>query len=105
MHLRANEMLRVLGDVVTRGPRTLKYYGNPQILDGRLEVQVGQVRTLWAAPVDVGRRARFRGGPWPQASHHRGASHQTAHILCIANESADDFFIDVLLQFRSVTMY
>jgi len=41
--------------IVTRGPRTLKYYGNPQILDGRLEVQVGKVRTLWGAPVDVGR--------------------------------------------------
>ena len=26
---------------VTRDPRTLKYYGNPQILDGRREVQVG----------------------------------------------------------------
>jgi len=55
MHLRANEILRVLGDVVMRGPRTLKYYGNPQILDGRLEVQMGRVRTLWDAPVDVGR--------------------------------------------------
>jgi len=40
---------------VTRGPRTLKYYGNPQILDGKLEVQVGRVRTLSDAPVDVGR--------------------------------------------------
>jgi len=32
-------------------------------------------------------------GPGPQASHHRGASHQTAHILFLANESADDCFI------------
>ena len=44
-------------------------------------------------------------GPGPQASHHRGASHQTAHILFLANDSADDFFIDVLLQFANVTMY
>ena len=29
------------GDVVTRDPRILKCYGNPQIVDGRLEVQVG----------------------------------------------------------------
>jgi len=35
---------------VTRGPRTLKYQGNPQIVDGR---QMGRVRTLWGAPVDV----------------------------------------------------
>ena len=42
-------------------------------------------------------------GAWPQASHHRGASHQTAHILFLANESADDFLIDVLLQFAGVT--
>ena len=40
-------------------------------------------------------------GPGPQASHHTGASHQTAHILFLANESADDFFIDALLQFTS----
>jgi len=41
-------------------------------------------------------RAGFRGGQGarPQASHHRGSSHQTAHILFLANESADDFFID-----------
>ena len=32
------------------------------------------------------------------------ASHQTAHILFLANGSADDFFIDALLQFASVTM-
>jgi len=44
-------------------------------------------------------------GSGPQASHHRGASHQTAHILFLVNESADDFFIDALLQFASVTMY
>ena len=53
-------------------------------------------------------RAGFRGGPrglGPQASHHRGASHQTAHILFLANESDDDFFIDALLQFANVTMY
>ena len=36
-------MLRVLGAVVTRGPRTLKYYGNPQILDGRLEVRLDEL--------------------------------------------------------------
>jgi len=50
-------------------------------------------------------RAEFRGGPrrpGPQASHHRRAFHQTAHILFLANESADDFFLDVLLQFASV---
>jgi len=53
-------------------------------------------------------RAGFRGGPrgpgpgpgpGPQASYHGGASHQTAHILFLPNESADDFFIDALLQF------
>jgi len=44
-----------LSITVTRGPRTLKYYENPQILDGRLEVQMEWVRTLWGAPVDVGR--------------------------------------------------
>jgi len=38
-------------------------------------------------------------------SHHRQASHQTAHILFLANESADDFFMDALLQFASVTKY
>jgi len=43
------------------------------------------------------------GGPGPKASHHRGASHQTTHILFLANESADDFF--ALLQFASVTVY
>jgi len=32
-----------------------RYHGNPQILDGRLEVQMGRVRTFWDAPVDVGR--------------------------------------------------
>jgi len=32
-----------------------RYHGNPQILDGRLEVQLGWVRTLWDAPVDVER--------------------------------------------------
>jgi len=37
-------------------------------------------------------RAGFRRGPGPQASHHRRASHQTAHILSLANELADDFF-------------
>ena len=42
------------------------------------------------------------GGPGPQAPHHREASHQTAHILFLANESADDFFLDALLQFASV---
>ena len=30
-------------------------------------------------------------GARPQASNHRGASHQTAHVLFLANESADDF--------------
>jgi len=40
---------------VTRDPRTIKYYGNPQMLDGRLEVQVGWMETLWDAPVDVKR--------------------------------------------------
>jgi len=43
-------------------------------------------------------------GPGHQASHHRGASHQTAHILFLAKESADDFFIDALLLFASVAM-
>jgi len=55
VHLGSNEMLRVLGAVVTTGPRTLKYQGNPQILDGRLKVQMGRVRTSWGAPVDVER--------------------------------------------------
>jgi len=55
-------------------------------------------------------RAGFRWGlrgHGPQAFHHRGAYHQTPHrpILFLANESADDFFIDALLQFASVTMY
>jgi len=31
------------------------YHGNPQILDGILEVQMGRVRTLWGTPVDVRR--------------------------------------------------
>jgi len=45
-------------------------------------------------------RAGFMGAQGP-----RWASQQTAHILFLANESADDFFIDVLLQFASVTVY
>jgi len=32
-----------------------RYHGNPQILDGRLKVQMGRVRTLWGAPVNVER--------------------------------------------------
>jgi len=39
-------------------------------------------------------------GPGPQASHHRGASHQTAHILFLANDSADDFFIEFYCNLR-----
>jgi len=47
-------------------------------------------------------RAGFRGqGARAPTSHYRGASHRTAHILFLANESADDFFIDAFLQFAS----
>jgi len=52
-------------------------------------------KLMWVVPGVS--RAGFRvgvRGPRPlHASHHRVASLQTAHILFLANESADDLFV------------
>ena len=52
-------------------------------------------------------RAGFRGGaggPGPRPPIIEGPPTKLL-ILFLANESADDFFIDASLQFASVTMY
>ena len=53
-------------------------------------------------------RAGFRGGsgdPGPRPPTIEGLPPNCSYFIFFANESADDVFIDVLLQFASVTMY
>jgi len=59
-----------------------------------------QVMEDYAPEPDLGEGP---GGPGPRPPT-RGASRHTAHILFLANKSADDFCIDALLQFASVQL-
>jgi len=44
------------GRVIVRGPRTLKYSKDPQLLDKGLQDWMERVMTLWGAPMDVERQ-------------------------------------------------